>query len=270
MSILVAVSDLHVNGTPALCPPIFERDGTGAYYPNKSQEWLWDCWLDFWTRVYRIKKRTNQKVIVVLVGDLVDINKHSKYQLISPNPSEILDATETVLLPALDTADSIYVIRGTEAHTGGVSWLEEQLAKNIGAESDEVAGTHSWYWLPLQVEGTRFGFAHHPGTNSTRPWTRGNAANRAAAMVMDAYYSDDERPDVAVFGHVHHDEDSYDNHPVRAMFLTPWALHTAFDARCGRAFTTPQVGGNIFVIHENDYDLHKIRYKPERRGFQRA
>jgi hypothetical protein len=261
---------LHINSTRALCPREYLHDDGGIYYPSDTQRWILRSWLDYWRRVWTLKRELGAVVYGVVNGDAVDKNRHSGYQLISVNEQVIIDNALTVMIPFIQTCDYRFIVRGTEAHTGGVGWMEERIAKEIGAERDTAGGTASWLWLPLELHGYRFGFAHHPVSNSMRPWTQGNAANRSAATLVYEFFGESAWPEIVVFGHVHHDEDSYDNHPIRAIYLPPWSVGNFFDARCGRAFQRPTVEGNIFVITPDDVDLTKVRYRPRRRPFWKA
>lgn len=264
-SIVAFVTDLHINSTVALCPPQFHLDGGGVYYANPTQRWIWKCWKDFWGKVKTVKEHLGADVYSVFNGDLVDLNSHSGYESITRNEHDIIDNALTALLPALKVTDHSFVVRGTEAHSGGVGWFEEQIAKQIGAERDSFTKTNSWYWLPMKLNDVFLGFAHHPGTNSTRPWTSGNAANRKAMMLMDSYFGDGEFPQLVTYGHFHHDEDSFDNHAIRVIYTVPWIATTSFDSRCGRSEQRPKIGGNIYVLNDGKYKIRKIRYQPKRR-----
>jgi len=267
-SIVAVVADLHVNSKMGLAPPIFELDGGGAVSNNKTREWIWNCWLDYWGKVKEAKEHLGADVYAVFNGDLVDVNTHSGYGLISPNENDLLKNTMTTLQPALEVADYKFVVRGTEAHAGGASWLEEQLARLIGAERDVETGDWSWHWLQMVVGGVNLGFAHHPATNSTRPWTHGAAAIRMAQMIKEEYFSSPELcPRLVTYGHFHHDEDSFDNsNPVRVIYLPSWTGMTGYDSRCGRAHQIPKIGGNLIYVSDERYTVKKFRYVPKRRS----
>lgn len=263
-SIVVVVADLHINCTMALCPPVFELDGGGKYYQNNTQKWIWKSWLDFVGRVKQAKKHFGAEVYVVFNGDLVDVNTHSAYELISPNPADIIKATRVAIAPLIALGDYNFIVRGTEAHTGGAAWIEEQVAQLVGAEKD--TNTYSWWWLPMEINGVHLGFAHHPSTNSSRPWTRGNAASRQAQILMDEYFGEENYPQLVHYGHFHHDEDSWDNHKIRVVYEAPWVATTGFDSRCGRASQRPKIGGNIIYLPgDGKYRVKKFRYQPARR-----
>ena len=236
MHILPVFSDCHVNSAVALCPdgPILRDDGQ-EITPSKSQQFINAAWMAYWEEVEAIKRGTPARVTSICTGDLVDINTHSGFQLIEPNNHDtVMDMGVEVLWPMRAVSDEWIIERGTEAHVGGSGWLENRIAKEVGAKIDPSTGLRSWWFAELSVEGVNITATHHPGTNSMRPWTLGGAANRAAAMMQDAYYLSGWKPNLSLFGHVHHNEDSYDNHAVRAIFNRSWAMKNAYDHRNGR------------------------------------
>ena len=265
--LLAAVGDLHIGSTVGLCPRRVELDDGGTYEPSKSQRWLLECWQDYWQQV-AARKRKKTRVVVLLNGDLADRNRHSKYQLVTINRAVIQRMMLDILEPVLEIADAIIVVRGTEAHVGGSSEMEEWLAADIDAIRDEHYGTASWWCWEAALEGVNVVAAHHPGTNSGRPWTRGGGANRAAAIVMDNYYGETWQPDLAIFNHVHHNEDSYDNHPVRAIFNRSFSLRTAYDHRSGRSLQASVIGGLIAELKDGEIvgEIEKPHYKLPRRA----
>ena len=259
------VGDLHIGSTVGLCPRYTELDDGGTYEASKTQRFLLRSWLDFWQRV-KARKKKKTWVVALLNGDIADRNRHSKYQLVTINRAVIQKMMLAVLEPVLEIADVIIVVRGTEAHTGGSGEMEEWFAADIEAAGDEEAGTASWWCWEATLDGVNVVAAHHPGTNSGRPWTRGGGANRAAAIVMDNYYSEAWKPQLAIFNHVHHNEDSYDNHPVRAIFNRSFSLKTAYDHRSGRSLQATRIGGLIAEIKDGAIvDIDKPHYKLPRR-----
>jgi len=262
---LVFVGDTHVNSTVGLCPGPIDRDDGGIYSPSKSQEWLWDEWLKFTKRIKKL--RGIKRLYLIVNGDWCDVNNHSSFQLITSNPATIVEAMIDAIKPVQNLADRVYVIRGTETHVGGAGYLEEMAASYIGAEKDpNNPNNHSMWLLEGTFERVNVLATHHPGTNSMRPWTQGNGANRAAAMVMDYYYESKWKPDLAVFNHVHHNEDSFDNHPVRVIFNRCWTLKNAFDFRIGFGIKREALGGLIVTADGGEYEVikHKV-VVPERK-----
>ncbi len=144
--------------------------------------------------------------------------------------------------------------------------VEELVAKRIGAERDDLIGRHSWWWLPLEAAGVTFDLAHHPGSNSRLPWTKGGGANRQAALLVYEYAnSGNILPQFGVRAHVHHLEDSGLNHKIRVLFLPPWQLCTAFGHRIGYSGRIEPVGG-VAVVCKNGYgEVHVRQYRSVRR-----
>lgn len=264
---LAIVGDAHIGSTVGLCPRRVALDEGGAYESSPSQRWLWRAWLNYWEQVAANKAALpGSKVVAVLNGDLCDRNRHGHYQLWTINRATLKKAVIVALEPVLEIADYVIVVRGTEAHTGESAEMEEWLADDIGAVPDAQAGTASWWYWEATLGGHNVALAHHPGTNSTRPWTMGGGANRAAAMAMATYYGQRWQPELVVFNHVHHNEDSGDNHPVRAVFNRAWSLRTAYDHRSGRSLQQAEVGGLIVTLQDGeDVGVRKMAYKTQAR-----
>jgi hypothetical protein len=268
-AIVAVVSDTHINSTIGLCPPRVQLDDGGTYRPSRFQRELWRCWGEFWGVVQQ--RREGLPLFVVLNGDLVDGDHHDTSQLVSRNLETQARMAVEVLDPMAQMADQLFVIRGTEAHTGPSAMWEEFLGRDLGAVGDDIAGTASWWWLPLEVDGVRFDFAHHPGTSSRRPWTRGGAANRLAAWVLNDYAEAGDRPPHLVFrSHNHVYEDSGNNHAVRAIITPCWQLTTGFGHRVGGSGKLADIGGVIVECQDGHYQLEVQRYRPRRRKSWRA
>ena len=133
-TIIAHVGDLHVNSSVALMPPKVTKDDGQTVLQSATQRWLWRNWLDYWKLTAEHKRERNASVVGIINGDWGDINKHSKFQLIEPvNEDIVLDMMIETIAPMRKVCDTIIVVRGTEAHTGGVGYLENRAAK-----SDEV------------------------------------------------------------------------------------------------------------------------------------
>jgi len=242
--IVAHVGDLHVNSAVALMPPKVTLDDGQTVTQSATQRWLWANWLDYWRRTALYKRKLDARVIGVINGDWGDINRHSGFQLIEPlNPDVVLQMMVDAIAPLRAVCDEIVVIRGTEAHTGGSGWLENRAAQEIGALRNTAEGTHSWYVWEAEIDGVRLVSSHHPGTNSTVPWTAGNEANRRAARDVYAYAGRDWRPQLTLWGHYHHWADSGTTHPIRAIYNRSWQVKTAFLYRIGRATEVSEIGG---------------------------
>lgn len=267
---LVVVGDLHINSTVGLCLGLVPLDDGGTYVPSKAQRWLASCWKAFWQEVEETRRG---KLYVVLNGDSVDSDHHGTFQLVTRNPETQLAMAEEYLKPVVAMADYAFFVRGTPVHDGQQGHWQEALARRLGGVPNEKAGTHSWYRLPLEINGTLVSIAHHPGTSSRRPWTRGSAANRLAAWLVYEYARKRERlPDLAIRGHVHYTEDSGDTHPVRVILGPSWQLMTEYGVRLGGDDLSPaDVGGVIVECHdEGKYQVTVRTYRPKMQAPWRA
>lgn len=261
--IVAVVSDLHVNSSAGLWPKKYTLDDGQTVKQSTVQRWLWQQWCEYWRIVEDRKQATGARVFVVVNGDATDKNRHSHYQLITDNEADIIDATVEVLQPAVKVADELAIVRGTEAHVGGCGWMEEALAKDVATfkPSDKVA---AWWWLPLKIGDAYLAFAHHPGKNSHVRWTVGGAAIRAASELVMEYFGEAEYQELVTYGHIHHDEDSADNQPIRVLTLPPFKAHEAYDMRnrAGRRFV---VGGNLYTVRLGQLcDVEKVRFVSKR------
>lgn len=257
-TVVAIVGDIHANSTVAVCPPSIALDDGGQYRGSDAQRWIWRQWRAYWATV--AERREGKRLIVILNGELADDNYHPTTQLITKNPADMLRLSAEVLAPALSLLaedDRVYVTRGTEAHSGPSAHLDETVAQDIGATGpdDERA---SWWRLRLLVEGVRFDIAHHPpGGGGRLPWTRGNFANRLAAMtVFEAADRGERAPHLFVRGHVHRPDDSYDRFATRALVLPSWQLTTSFGHRIGG--DPLPVGGVIVTCDKGQCEVEKV------------
>ena len=169
----------------------------------------------------------------------------------------MVDAVE----PMRKVCDDIVVTRGTEAHTGGAGWLENRAAQEIGAVPNINDGTRSWYVWEAEIDGVKMASAHHPGTNSGVPWTKGNEANRRAVRDVYNYIGGDWFPQLTLWGHFHHDADSHDTHKIRAVYNRAWQVKTSFAHRIGMATQSSEVGGLWVFCKDGRYFIEKRNFK---------
>ena len=80
-------------------------------------------------------------------------------------------------------------------------------------------------------------------------------------MMTAAYYGAEWMPELAIFNHVHHNEDSFDNHPVRAIFNRSWQLNTAFSHRVGFGKYKNSVGATLIFVEGDRWNVKKVIYE---------
>lgn len=264
-AILALTGDLHTNSTVAVCPPRFGRDDGDTYVASKYQNFIWKKWLEYWSEIADLKRRTGYPVYFVINGEAADLNKHTTQQQISMNLDDALRLAIKVIEPGLDVADHVVVTRGTEAHSGPGSSMDEIIGRDIDAIPDDD-GRHSWYNWRAKIAGKYIDIAHHPGMGHSRPWTRGGDANRLAAMmVFQAAENDYPIPDLVIRGHTHRPSDSGDNHRCRAIILPSWKLSTwqrgdAFGFRLGGSLL-PFGGAYALLEKGREIDVRKFTYR---------
>lgn len=229
--VVVPVGDLHVGSSVALCPPggVQLEDG-GHYLPNDAQKWLHARWSDMLARIRDLRKRRFH-VIVVSLGEFIDGRHHETTQLLSQTPEIQAAAALDVMQPLAALANELYVLRGTEAHSGKGAAADFAIGRELGARRDPSTGMHAFYHLLLDVAGVHLDVAHHIGGGGDDARIYGNAIRReTAAMLM-------ERPDthIVLRGHVHRFADTGLAFPTAWGAVVPaWQLKTAFTHRVTR------------------------------------
>ena len=275
-ALVVGVADLHVNSRFGLCVPQLELDNGGYYIASKAQRELLRAWKEFWEIVADKKEELDAECYVFVDGDATDLNTHDDLDPISHNRSTIIEHACSLLWPARQVADFLFIVRGTEAHIGGHGELEEIVAKELGAQRDTKTGTRSWWWLPLEAAGVRFDIAHHPDTFSRRPWTLHAAANRQAEILHSKYtHRHKWPPDVAVRAHRHIFTLSNGETKPWTFHLPSWQLTNAFGHRLGAGGQIQAVGGVWWVCYKGeienwDKELWRPQTTPVWRRHERA
>lgn len=261
---VVLVSDLHCNSTIGLGPLTFNLYSGGTHRANKLQRWIYSRWLEFADRAGEARQRNGGRLVLILNGELADDNKHSKYELIELHPDGMMRLSIEALKPMTDLlqdGDLLYVLRGTEAHSGPDSWMDNAIGADLGAVSP-AEGVYSHVGVMLNIDGVRIKGTHHPPLGPGRlPWTSGTFAPRVAAHVFySALRAGEPPPDVYFSGHYHVPGDSYDIYPTRALCLPSWQLPTSFSARIGADRPLP-VGGVIVTCDRGRYEVEKHLYE---------
>lgn len=260
METLAIVGDAHANSRLGLCVPTFNLLDGGTYRANKTQRWLWTCWLDFWEEFASLDGRKG----AIFAGDMIDGDtKKRTHQIITRNPTEMVDIANVVLEPAHDVLDWCIYLKGTPAHTGKSSHLEENLAKDCDIAQKNGANNYAWDYFYGEIGGVIFDVKHH-GKLGYKYWTRSNALNSIATELILAYVKRGERmPHVAVRAHRHLKGDTFDNYAIRVFANYCWQMETEY----GHAISNepPEIGGLIFQCRDGNYELTKKQYIPPKR-----
>ena len=265
-TITAIIGDLHIGGSTALAPPeyvIHKRDKKemqtlGA---NQFQHWLWANWLDYWNRVHELTteggKRRKHRLVVVLLGDIIDGVHHNSVQVIQEVGDQVRIAID-VLREVTDGADAVFGILGTGIHAGAVGANEVDIYNALGAVE---YGQH----LTLEIDGVVHDFAHH-GRAGRRPWT--SAAAGLGAEVMIDYASQGWKPPDYIWrGHNHIIDDSGGKLPGTRVICTPsWQLKTEYGWRVSSQTVRSDIGG--FIMDGSRLDESRARYKGQPDGIK--
>lgn len=257
-SVIAIIGDTHIGSSTAIAPPKFSihTDNeleTQVVNHNSIQKWSWSCWLDSFEYmkqlVYQGKKRKQKRLIIVLMGDMMDGNHHGTHQIIQDVGDQMLVAKD-VLAPWVDAADYAYGILGTETHAGGE---EIALYKDFGLDYGAT--------VMLDVDGVIHDFAHH-GRVGGRPWTS-QAVSIANEVIIDCALQGIQLPNYIWRAHSHKIDDSGNKiEGVRAIGIPSWQLKTRFAYRIPSAVNMRSDIGMYFV-DSGKVDETKSRYHGE-------
>lgn len=263
-TITAIIGDLQVGGNTAIAPPKFtihrrDSDEEQVVQANRLQSWLWDCWQDYWDYVYSLcggrGKRMKNRLVVFLMGDLVEGNHHRSTQIVQEPADQARIAFE-ILEPVLLPAGAVYGVIGTEAHSGIAGVDEAAIYERLGVQ-------YAQHWT-LDVDGIIHDLKHH-GRVGGRPWTS-QAASMAVEAIVDYAESGKQPPDYVWRGHNHRIDDSgYKIANTRALCVPSWQLKTMYGHRVATN-TRSDIGG--FIMDGDRLDDSRARYKGQPDGIR--
>jgi hypothetical protein len=260
VTLLVCVGDLHAGSKSAVCVPGFrygDDDYKTPYTPNLPQEWLWACWQD---AIAKVKRRTKgHQVMLALLGDLVDGDRHHNTRTTFGTPTEQSDMAAELLLPLANLANKIISVDGTETHVGGEGEQDESTAGKLGAQT-------KGHRL-VEIDGHLFDLAHHASLPKD-PDNWSSSLTRQARLIVRRRLTRDLRPaDMIIRGDRHrYAVGTYDyrhaHKPSRAvMFINPaWQLRTPFMQRVEPAELF-EVG--LTIVDCKSLEIEPILYEAE-------
>ena len=268
-TVLAVVNDMHCGGTTALCPPHIKLDDGGEYLASKLQRWLWQKWRTYWQRVDAVRAAGRAPLYQIYNGDLVEGDHHHTTQIMSGNPNAQAAAFNASLaIPLKLRPERIFIVRGTEAHTGHSASAEERIADGLRRDKrpvvgDPDTGTASWWHLRAIVDGVALDVAHH-GRTGQREHTRSGAAALHAHDILLSHIKAKQRPpDLCLRAHHHRFNDSHDACSVRVVTNGAWQFATGHVHKIA-ADSLPDIGGLIVVIRDGKYTVEKVQFTPDR------
>lgn len=260
----VAIGDLHCGDQLGLfpCDAPFKLDGGGIYEPNIIQKKIWAMWQEFWTEhVPRFTKGENYDIVIC--GDLIDGRHHGAVHQISQNLATQAKIAQAALDPVIKRCRGrLYIIRGTEAHTGPSGEQEELLAERLGALPNEE-GNYARFDLWKKIGDALVHFLHHIGTTSSQAYETTAPHKELIESLAESARWRQSPPDIIVRAHRHRlikTEIASGNNRAQAVVLPGWQGKTPFTWKvAGGRITQPQIGG--VVLRQGDaefFTLHKI------------
>ena len=258
-TLLVVVSDLHINSTSGLCTPSFKLDNGVSYSASEQQRWLYQEWNKFWFQVGMLAHENDQEsnVVTVINGDLVDLNRYSPNELVSLNRADVVRMATETLEPLIENSHKIVIIRGTEAHVGNQGELEELVARSMPKEKiikDNNTGLRSFWRLQLEIEEVLFDFAH-VGQIGGRTWTRNNPLNGLASEIaLNCLKYELPMPKYVIRSHFHQYAESSFDFPIKVIQTPCWQLNNSYVYKIGIA-TPPSIGALVFTLDRGTDDF---------------
>lgn len=220
--LIFVVSDLHSGGTGGLLPPGFRTFDGNEVRQNPGQAWLWGLWLKAieWAK----QKANGDPFVVVVNGDLIEGVHHRNTQIISAEPADHIEAAKQCMEPLVEGASKVFIIQGTECHTGG---SDAGLGGLLRGEENPETGKRSFVRLELDVGGTLCVFRHHIGTTS-RSWLEASQMSiHMREEQIQASRKGSKCPQVLVCSHRH--KFGYWGDPNALVVVTPcWQIPTRY------------------------------------------
>lgn len=184
-----------------------------------------------------------------------ELNKQSTTQITHNLKDQENIAVEVLSeIKANKRCKGIYLIRGTEAHSGASSECEERIGERI--KSVKIDGNYSHYelWLRFGKKRNLAHFSHHIGTTNSAAYKSTAVLRELIEAYVEAGKNKNEAPDIVVRSHRHNYIQVIEpSKKVNAISLTTpaWQLKTPFAYRqlLGRT-ALPQIGG--LIIREGD------------------
>src|SRR3990167_697316 len=256
---IVFIGDTHTNSKVGLSSALVELDEGGTYYYNKLQNWLLANFTKFVEHV-SLHKAAGHRIILVLNGDIVDMNSKDPIGLINQNPAFAVRHALEVLQPLTRLAEKIFVVRGTPVHTGDTSYLEELIAEALGAETNQETTNRSHWVLNLKVGDVLFNVAHH-GRTGQRAWTvLGPLMSFGSEMIIESVRQGVKPPDVIIRSHKHIHLDTGEALPVRDIQLPCWQFPTAFVVK-HNIVRLPSFGGVLITVDGSIETVKAIHFE---------
>lgn len=266
MKAVVTISDLHVGSTMGICPPSVQTKDNGTYTGNEFQQTLYKYWVHFWSEFVPAMTKGAKKRVLVINGDIIDGIHHNTVNILSNSWAVQEQAAIEHLLAIRKLCpvkiNEIYVVKGTEVHTGPAGESEDRIARAIGAVPNEIGDYADYQWR-LDVDGVLFQFAHHIGVTSSAAYESSAPMRELVAAMIEASQWGLKLPNVLVRSHRHRFIEVpivNDCGRIRAVITPSWQLRTPHVEKIDR-MRMPHIGGIVFRVDGGKVETCEKLYK---------
>ncbi len=249
LSLDIVISDTHIGHKTGLVHPDYLED----YKPNDIQLWLWNVFSgEFIPKIKSIIKDVKPDYIHGLAaGDMGDADfKKRSIQFWTKDPSAIKRNAKHLLFPLFDLCNSVHFIKGTRAHTGQNSHIDEEIAGQFSNTVKKDEFNNSWYRCVYELSGVLVD-VQHVGKNRSK-WAPENMLTALRQEILVDRTDNNRRiPDVVYRGHFHWFGDTSIHDKPYIVQVPSWQLPTDFIAEIDPTGRTPIVGGFVAVYQNS-------------------
>lgn len=250
------VSDLHCGHIFGILPPDFVTSEGRTINLNAGQRYLWQCWQDAADRMYPLDA-------LVINGDAID-GAQQKSQGVEFCLPMLEDQSEAAFR-AIDflrretKAKKVYLLAGTEYHSGRAAREEEVIAQRLGATlyMGVGSGRYCREVLDLEVDGVILNFAH--GISIASGLYRATPPDREAVWsALAGKAGKCAKAECVIRSHAHNFV--HVEHQSKHSLITPcWQLQTRYMRKNSVYRMMPDIG---YVIVEVDATARKTGDDP--------
>jgi hypothetical protein len=253
MDAIIIVSDTHIGNDFGLCPPEgLILDGGKPLGQSKFQAATWRFWQDCWDHYVPSEIKKAKKITLVHNGDVVDGHHHDTNGSIANIKDQEKNAV-AIFKPLVERFDSLYMVRGTEAHGGIGETSTERVAAALGAVVDKDTGDSSRQELWLEDNGVIMQFAHHISSTNSAAYETSAPMRELVAVLIESAQWGRPLPQIVVRSHRHR----YTRVPIPTergdieLVVTPaWQLKTPYFYKIDRT-RMPHIGILVILIQED-------------------
>ena len=237
---LANVSDLHGGSSIALFPPGFVNEDENAIGQNREQKWIWDCWLDFCSKIPK-------KSWGVVNGEVIQGTNTKDARLISYKEADQIAIGVQILAPFIERCSEVWMTFGTEWHEFSGGKLASAVWQAVNSEFPNRTHKPEYeLWMPWN--GKKIHYTHHR-TGSSAPSSKSTPLNRSLIdMLVEAPVRDGVYPDIVVRSHTH-DPGVLHTQWGWSIGLASWQLKGAFAWKKVPS-VTPVIGGCILELDQ--------------------